>query len=240
MVLAEKHNIKAVCFDLFSTLVSVGKVPQSIGAFTADILGVSHERWQEACFGEHHDICRPTNAYDNLKRMAHALDPEISEQQIIEAVKARQNRFDYALHNVEEDVLEGLHKLDSAGFHLALISNASTDEVRAWDKSPLAGFFKIAVFSCECGFQKPQKEIYKLTMDKLDVRADHCIFIGDGGSNEHHGAHQCGMNLILTTQFLNENKKSKIRQQLNGLVYQEISHVTELTRHLENKKKPEP
>lgn len=228
MVISSKHNIKTICFDLFSTLVSVGKVPQSVGGFTADILGVSHEHWYEACFGEHHDICRPTNAYENLKRMALALNSDISEQQILEAVEARQKRFDYALLNVEKDVLEGLQQLESAGYTLALISNASTAEVSAWDKSPLAEFFHSVAFSCECGYQKPQQEIYQLTLNRLDVRAEHCMFVGDGGSNEHFGAHHSGMKLVLTTQFLNRDRKAKIREQLNGLDYQEVGHVQEL------------
>ena len=67
-------TIRGVCFDLFNTLVSVGKVPEHVGPFTADILGLDHEEWRNACFGDAHDICAPSDALENLRRMAHQLD----------------------------------------------------------------------------------------------------------------------------------------------------------------------
>ena len=90
-------NTRAICFDLFSTLISVGQVPEHVGGFTADILGVDRKAWNEACFGPLHEISKPSEHLDNLRRMALSLDNSISEKQIQQAVKERQARFDHAL-----------------------------------------------------------------------------------------------------------------------------------------------
>jgi putative hydrolase of the HAD superfamily len=180
------QNIRALCFDLFSTLISVGQVPEHIGAFTADILGVDRKRWNEVCFGPLHEIRKPSEHLDNLRRMALSLDNTIPEQNIVEATAARQARFDHALeHGVESIVLNSLQDLKEAGFKLALISNASSPEVQAWPRSPLAELFDVTVFSCETGLCKPEIDIYHHTLNGLDEQAENCLFIGDGGSEEH-------------------------------------------------------
>ena len=37
--------IRAVCFDLFHTLVDVGRTPGTPGRYTADILGLDRDAW---------------------------------------------------------------------------------------------------------------------------------------------------------------------------------------------------
>ena len=86
---------KAVCFDLFNTLVSVGEVPDSVGRYTADVLGVDRELWNSACFGPAHEICRPSVHEDILRTLAHSIDPTIPLDRISEATKERQARFEH-------------------------------------------------------------------------------------------------------------------------------------------------
>lgn len=220
--------IRAVCFDLFNTLVSVGSVPETVGAFTADILGIDHEVWRQACFGEHHDICGPSDALENMRRMAHAIDPTIPETTLVQAVAHRQQRFDYALQNVEQDVLDGLRSLQQTGIPMALVSNASTSEVRAWPGSPLSPLFHSALFSCECGEKKPEQGIYQLALKKLGVNARECLFVGDGGSDEHQGAHASGMLPVLITRHLNDKRQKKLMMKLDSMLHARVSSVTEV------------
>jgi len=200
-------SINVACIDLFNTLVSVGRVPETVGRFTADILGIERQRWNEACFGPVHEICRPTDALETLTRIAHSLDPDIPRALIKEAVRERQQRFDYALIHVSTPVLHALELLREKGIRLALISNASSSEVAAWSASPLSGLFEVVTFSCHSACMKPQAEIYSKTVRQLGVLPEDSLFVGDGGSEEHHGAHAVGMKPVLVTHFISAQER---------------------------------
>ncbi|MEJ2345915.1 MAG: HAD-IA family hydrolase [Gammaproteobacteria bacterium] len=199
---AQLSGIRAICFDLFHTLVDVGQVPDSVGGYTADILGFDRDVWNRCCFSDVHDIRRPTSHVDVIRTLARQIDPGISEQRVRQAAAERQRRFDHALTRVDGETLAVLLELRARGLRLALISNASTGEVSAWPDSPLATCFDAAVFSCECGHAKPEPAIYALAARRLGVQRQHCLFVGDGGSDEHAGARAAGMHPVLLTRFV--------------------------------------
>lgn len=214
-------SCKAVCFDLFNTLVSVGQVPEHVGRYTADILGLKRNEWNEACFSPQHEICRPTSHVDNIRILAHTLDPTIPLSLIEQAALERQQRFDYALINIPEQILDGLRQLRSRGLKLALISNASSSEVLAWEKSPLAELFDEAIFSWSAGLKKPDNRIYQHTARSLALSAEECLFVGDGGSDEHFGAHAAGMKPILITHFMGQTE-----QEMKEIKYADVLVAT--------------
>ena len=201
---------KVILFDLFHTLVDVGTVPGSRGRYTADILGLGRDEWNQACFSAAHDICRPTVHVDVIRALAHSLDPSIPESLIQQASHERQQRFDYALLNVEASVLHVLQALTEMGIRLALLSNASTGEVQAWQRSPLAGVFEHAFFSCECGLAKPDPDFYRHAMDTMGVVVSDCLFVGDGGSNEHVGARDIGLDNVLITRHIGHYDEGRL------------------------------
>ena len=118
--------------------------------------------------------------------------------------------------------MDPLHRMGNNGIKLGLISNASTSEVQAWPDSPLAEFFDVVSFSCHCGEIKPDPAIYINTLDKMAVAAEHCLFVGDGGSDEHSGAHAVGMKPVLVTHYLHVDEQperlKKYREVLFGVV----------------------
>jgi len=216
---------KGVCLDLFHTLVDVAQVPTEVGRFTADILGLEREAWNDACFSAAHEITRQTDHYTSIRLMAHSLNPEIPEHLLHEAVLERQQRFDYALHHVDAEVLETLSTLRSMGIKLALISNASTSEVAAWAHSPLAEYFHSAVFSCDIGLRKPDTGIYLHALDAIQLKAQDCLFVGDGGSDEHLGARAVGLTPVLITRHIHQENKLRTQR---SRVEHEIRHLPEL------------
>ena len=221
-------GLTTICFDLFHTLVDVGGVPESVGRYTADILGIDRRAWNGACFGAAHEIRRPTRQVDVLKGIAHSLDPAIPLDRIEEAAAERQRRFDHSLVHVEETVLETLGRLRAMGLKLALVSNASTDEVRAWDDSPLAGLFEAAVFSCHCGYAKPEPEIYRAALGAVDAKPDEGLFVGDGGSDEHTGAAAVGLHTVLITRHVRHSLEPEQLEKRRGRVRDEIHYIDEL------------
>ncbi len=193
--------MRAICLDLFHTLVDVGAVPLSEGAFTADILGLDHEAWNAACFGAHHEIRRPTDHLEVIRRLARSLDPEIPETRIRLAAEARQRRFAHALRNPPQTTLHLVETLAGRGWRLCLVSNASSGEVAAWEQSPLARWFHTALFSCHCGVAKPDPAIYHLAAERLGTPPERCWFVGDGGSRELEGARGVGMRPLRVQWF---------------------------------------
>jgi len=218
--------VRAVCFDLFNTLVNVGTVPLHIGGTTAEILGVEARAWNKACFSDDHDICRPTKHFDVIRTLAHRLDPQIPLARIEDATHQRQARFDYALTtHVSPTVVNTLGALRNQGYQIALISNASTAEVQAWPESPLRSLFDVSVFSCDVGMKKPDPGIYRYTAQQLGLDTQHCVFVGDGGSDEHHGANASGMIPLWLTCHLSEETITHRQSTLQDIILGRFSSL---------------
>lgn len=218
---------KVILLDLFHTLVDVGSAPGAAGRYTADILGLGREEWNRACFGAAHDICRPTVQLDVIRALAHSLNPSIPESLIQQAASERQQRFDYALLNVEPQVLEALQQLRQSGIRLGLLSNASSGEVQAWPRSPLAALFDEAFFSCECGCAKPDAAFYRHAMETMGVEISECLFVGDGGSNEHRGAQRLGLDNVLITRHIGHYDEARLAPRRAAAKW-EVAHLGEL------------
>lgn len=218
---------KVIFFDLFHTLIDVTTAPGASGRYTADILGVGRDEWNAACFGAAHNITAPTRQRDVIRQLAHSLDPTIPIEKIDEAAAERQRRFDHALLHVEEEVVVLLKTLRQAGLRLGLISNASTDEVSAWPRSPLSALIDEAIFSCHCGLAKPQPEIYYHAMQQLGVAAHEALFVGDGGSDEHKGAAAVGLDNVLITRYLGHYDEERLAAR-RAHVRWEIGRLPEL------------
>ncbi len=104
--------------------------------------------------------------------------------------------------------------LRQRGLKLGLTSNASIEEVAAWQGSALAPFFNSTIFSYDVGLVKPEPEIYWLTCASLGVEPGTTLFIGDGGSDELRGAKQAGLTAYWATWFLDQwpNNRSSHKQ----------------------------
>lgn len=224
----DMNSINAVFFDLFHTLVDVAGAPGASGRYTADILGVDRQAWNAACFGDLHEISRPTEHVEVVRVLAHSIDPSIPMVRIEQAAVERQRRFDHALMCIEPQVVAVLDGLRTRGFKLGLISNASSGEVRAWGQSPLAPLFDRAIFSCECGLRKPDPAIFRHALAELGVCARESLFVGDGGSDEHRGAGRAGLYPVLLTRYLRGPGSGKKRAERLRWAKREIGALDEL------------
>ena len=220
-------KVQAIFFDLFNTLIDVGSVPASQGRNTADILRIDRKTWNQACFGHHHEICNPTKHVDVIRRIAYSLDPTIPFDMIEKATNERQKRFDYALKNVEDSIFKTLKTLKQRDLKIGLISNASTDEVRAWHESPLFELMDTAIISCHVGMQKPDPKIYPYALKQVGISAKDALFIGDGGSKEHLGAQQAGVSSLLTTYFIEGKAEKGLSSRGEGSIGT-IGHISDL------------
>jgi putative hydrolase of the HAD superfamily len=194
---------RAVIFDLFHTLVQV-QPEGSERLTTADILGIERAEWSRILWEDTHDrlVGIDRDPHSIVRRIAHRVDPEISEELIDRAVASRLERFACALRDVPAASLRGLDRLKRAGKKIGLVSNADVTEIAAWSDSPLAPYFDSTIFSCDVGKKKPDAAIYRLSLNQLAVGADEAIFVGDGGSHELEGAKAVGLTTVLITGII--------------------------------------
>jgi len=181
---------------------------------THEILGVTKEDWNRQLLECSRDrlVGKMTDPHRIIHRMAHAINPVISEDLIARATENRIKRFAGALIHIPPTTVTVLTALKSAGKQLALMSNADMMEVQAWEQSPIADLFHATLFSCYVGCVKPEPEIYSLCLGQLDACADECVFVGDGGSHELEGAHACGITTVMVTGIIKELWPDRIEE----------------------------
>lgn len=194
--------LKAIIFDLFHTLTSL-EVSGAPGRATSEMLGVDRALWNRFWLADpddyvlgHADIMIPVG------RIARQLNPQVTDEQIRDAVAERYGRFRHALTHIESETIGGLKALREMGYRLGLISNCGEDEMKPWPESPLAPLFDTALFSCDVKLKKPDRRIYELCTQRLGVEPAQCLYVGNGGSDELAGARRAGMTPVLLTRHL--------------------------------------
>ncbi|WP_297430104.1 HAD family hydrolase [Clostridium sp.] len=208
-----KDDINVVFFDLFFTLVT----PKYNDLKNEnDVLGITIEEWEKYAEDDEVYLKRATSKNINPEQIVediiNKMKINVNESAKKEILKLREERLKKSLINIDSTILDVLLDIKKNGKKICLISNADIIDVMHWEKSPLHKLFDDAVFSYKVGFLKPQIEIYKIALKKMNANPENCIFIGDGGSDELKGAKELGIKTILTGYLL---KKEAI--QLNEI-----------------------
>ncbi|MEA2179299.1 MAG: putative hydrolase of the superfamily [Solirubrobacteraceae bacterium] len=97
-------------------------------------------------------------------------------------------------HN--EEVVSFLRDARETGYRLALLTNNVQEWEPRWrPKWPIEELFETVVDSGFVGMRKPDPEIYQLTLRRLELPADACVFIDD---LEHNvvAARECGLHAV--------------------------------------------
>lgn len=77
-------------------------------------------------------------------------------------------------------MIERMHRLRQTGYTMALLTN----NVREWEPHwramlPVDEIFEVIVDSAFVGMRKPEPAIYRLTLERLGLAAEQCLFIDD-------------------------------------------------------------
>jgi putative hydrolase of the HAD superfamily len=108
---------------------------------------------------------------------------------------ARREAHFAAFSEVRPAVRETLTGLRALGFRLGLVSNCTSDVREMLRDSGLEDHFDAVVLSAEVGLMKPDPEIFRLAMGRLDVSRG--FYVGDGDDGELAGARSAGLVDIL-------------------------------------------
>ena len=114
---------------------------------------------------------------DFLQKLGDALEPALGHRP--ELHRFREIYFD-ALHP-NEPMIELMREAKSSGRRMGMLTN----NVREWESLwramlPVDEIFEVIVDSGFVGMRKPDREIYELTLERLEgVPAEECLFIDD-------------------------------------------------------------
>lgn len=95
-------------------------------------------------------------------------------------------------------------RLKEMNIKIGLITNCFFEERDVIKKSIFFDYFDSVCMSCEIGLKKPDVKIYKKCMKDLEVEAEECIYVGDGGSCELETAQALGMNPLQAAWYLKD------------------------------------
>ena len=208
--------LKAAFFDLFETLITEldpGKQPRPSVADTLGIDEVSFRaEWDRRTEARMSGVIPDYPSV--LRAICRALQHPVSEALIEDLHQKRLNDKATPFASVGSDIASALKEIRQNGLQIGVISNCSPEEVVAWDSCPLASLVDTAIFSCDVGCIKPQKEIYWLACARLKVEPADCLFFGDGGSDELMGAEEAGICPYWATWFLDRWPHMKRAHQL--------------------------
>ena len=121
-----------------------------------------------------------TSEADFLERMADSLEPILGHRP--EMHRFSEIYFDALEPN--QPMIELMRGLRSRGMRMALLTN----NVREWEPLwrsmlPVDEIFELVVDSAFVGCRKPEPEIYEITLERLGLAAERCLFVDDVEDN---------------------------------------------------------
>ena len=193
--------VKAVIFDMFETLVSI---------FSGDTYFSEHIA---ADLNIPVDVFRPVwHTTEHARSSGQCTIPEavktcletlgcFNEELVLLVTDHRKKNLEGVFARTPKETVELLKALKAKNIKIGLISNCYSDEAQAIKDSVLYSFFDAPVLSYEQGITKPDLEIFKRAAEMLGVRADECLYVGDGGSKELYAARDAGMKAVQARYF---------------------------------------
>lgn len=204
--------IKAVIFDMYETLITEYRGYKYFSNMMAKDLGISPK-----LFGH---IWHPSEKArsigqltfeDTIRIIMNKADCH-NKAAYEKVVKTRYETKESCFSHLHHEILPLLQTLKKQDIKIGLISNCFSEEVKVIQESCLFPYFDAPILSYEVGYYKPDKEIFELCIQQLDVLPKECLYVGDGGSNELEGASSCGMNALQAVWYLKEFRTNSYRK----------------------------
>lgn len=189
-----------IIFDLYGTLVEFTNkdYKEQLKEMSYE-LGVDEELFTHNWNNETHNkrlLGGYTTIADNLMDVCARMNVEPNYNSVLEAANISLNYSEKSLNNLKDGVEETLKELKKRNYKIGLVSDCSTNIAQLWNSSILAKYFDKAIFSCSVNMKKPNRKIYQLICEELNVTSEECYYVGDW-DQEIIGAYNIGMTPIL-------------------------------------------
>lgn len=189
------NNIKAVIFDLDNTILNRTSTFRS---FTQSFLNMYFSHLDEHNALLHTIIELDQDGYKDKTELFTEL---LQELPWVEKPQLSELLAFYSVQYVKSAILMD-HALEvikhvRSKYKIGLITNGKTPiQYGKIDQLGIREAFDFIVVSEEAGVKKPDPRIFAIALDKLELEAEECIYIGDHPVNDIEGASQFGMDTI--------------------------------------------
>ncbi len=195
--------IKAVIFDMYETLITHYKCPLYFGSHMASDIGIKENDFQRLWSPTESDRSVGKISFEEITEKILRENKCYSKEMHNKIIKKRVETKIECFGHLHEEILPMLNAIKEKKLKVGLISNCFSEEVMPIRNSVLFPFFDAACLSYEEKIQKPNKEIFDRCLKRLNVKADECIYIGDGGSFELETAKSLGMKAFQAVWYFN-------------------------------------
>jgi putative hydrolase of the HAD superfamily len=106
---------------------------------------------------------------------------------------------------IYDDVIPALRKLREEGYKAGLITNTQSFALKQFEEIKFFDEFDYCTFSYDVGLLKPDPRIFRHSLERLDVKAEDAVMVGDNLRADVKGAEAVGMKGVLIKRPNKEN-----------------------------------
>ena len=207
--------IKAVIYDMYETLITLFESPLYFGSQMSIDAGISEQDFQELWQAAEVDrTIGKITLEDILEKILKANDCYSEDKMNLITQKRYQNKKE-AFEHLHPEIIPMLRSLQEKDILIGLISNCFSEEAVVIKNSILYPYFDAVCLSFEEGMQKPDPAIFHRCLEKLKLKPDECLYIGDGGSNELEAARFLGMKTVQAVWYLKEGTCQPVKRKMD-------------------------
>lgn len=203
--------IKAAIFDMYETLITHYECPLYFGKQMAFDAGIEEEKFQKTWRATEEERTTGKITFEEILERILKENGCYSESKLNYIVGKRIKCKEEGFEHLHKEIIPMLNALKEKGILIGLISNCFSEESAVIKKSILYPYFDAVCLSFDEGMKKPDKAIFSRCLEKLNVQAEECLYVGDGGSSELEAAKMIGMKAVQAVWYLKEgtNQTSK-------------------------------
>lgn len=194
--------IKTVIFDMYETLITHYNCPLYFGTDMAKDAGIPNDEfqklWRTTEYERSIGKLRLEEVIEMILKEHNCYSDDLLKKIVDKRIAIKEECF----RHMHEEIIPMILKLKEKGILIGLISNCFSEEAKVIRESELFPYFDAVYLSYEQGIQKPDEEIYIRCMNTLNVKAEECLYIGDGGSNELEAAKKLSMKAMQAVWYL--------------------------------------
>ncbi|MDO5572335.1 MAG: HAD family hydrolase [Bacteroidales bacterium] len=196
--------VKAVIFDMYETLITLFESPLYFGTQMSVDAGIDERDFQAIWEIAEEDRTIGKITLEEILEKILKVNGCYSINKMNFIVKKRIQCKEEAFENLHNEIVPMLKLLKEKGILIGLISNCFSEEAMVIRKSILFPYFDAVCLSFDEGLQKPDLAIFNRCLEKLNIQAGECLYVGDGGSSELEAAQLVGMKAVQAVWYLKE------------------------------------
>lgn len=203
--------IKAVIFDMYETLITHYDSPLYFSMHMAADSRIPVEEFQTLWMPTDTERTIGQLSFEDAIRDILMKTDRYSDELLNHIIAKRYAIKKDCFNHLHSEIIPMLTKLKEQGIKIGLISNCFSEEAVVIRESTLFPYFDAVYLSYEQGLKKPDPEIFKRCMNELQLTAEECVFIGDGGSHELEASGSLGMKPLQAVWYFKEGSLHRIK-----------------------------